>query len=94
MSIFEQLSTNKGTVSNMPRKTLAPKVLHEDREDILLGCLEICIRPDRIVTANLLIADNIHFEKTTQQGARQILRSSSLTNFGKNLILCSIGVRK
>jgi hypothetical protein len=39
MSIFEQLSTNKGTVSSALGKTLAQKVLQENRVDILLECI-------------------------------------------------------
>jgi hypothetical protein len=39
MSIFEQLSTNKGTVSSALGKTLAQKVLSENRIDILLECI-------------------------------------------------------
>jgi hypothetical protein len=41
MSIFEQLSTNKGTVSSALGKVLAKKVLHESQIDILLECIEL-----------------------------------------------------
>jgi hypothetical protein len=39
MNIFEQLSTNKGTVSSALGKTLAQKVLQENRVDILMECI-------------------------------------------------------
>jgi hypothetical protein len=39
MNIFEQLSTNKGTVSSALGKTLAQKVLMENRVDILMECI-------------------------------------------------------
>jgi hypothetical protein len=41
MSIFEQLSRNKGTVSSSLGKTLAEKVLKESRIDILFECIEL-----------------------------------------------------
>lgn len=41
MSIFEQLSTNKGTVSSALGKTLAQKVLQEGQTEILMECLAL-----------------------------------------------------
>lgn len=41
MGIFKQLSKNKGTVSTALGKTLAQKVLHEGRVDILLECIDL-----------------------------------------------------
>ncbi len=41
MSIFEQLSNNKGTVSSALGKVLAQKVLQESRVDILLECIDL-----------------------------------------------------
>ena len=41
MSIFEQLSNNKGTVSSALGKELAQKVLQESRGDILLECIDL-----------------------------------------------------
>ncbi len=41
MSIFEQLSQNKGTVSSALGKTLAQKVLAENQTDILAECIEL-----------------------------------------------------
>ena len=41
MSIFEQLSGNKGTVSSALGKTLAEKILKESRIDILFECIEL-----------------------------------------------------
>ncbi len=41
MSIFEQLSKNKGTVSSALGKVLAHKVLQESRADILLECIDL-----------------------------------------------------
>jgi hypothetical protein len=41
MSIFEQLSENKGTVSSALGKTLAQKVLLECRTDILSECIDL-----------------------------------------------------
>jgi hypothetical protein len=43
MSIFEQLSNNKGTVSSALGKTLAQKVLLENRVDILLECIGFAV---------------------------------------------------
>ena len=41
MTIFAQLSTNKGTVSSVLGKTLAQQVLQEGRSDILLECIDL-----------------------------------------------------
>jgi hypothetical protein len=41
MIIFDQLSTNKGTVSSALGKTLAQKVLQENRMDILSECIDL-----------------------------------------------------
>lgn len=41
MSIFEQLSKNKGTDSSALGKALAQKVLDESRTDILLECIDL-----------------------------------------------------
>jgi hypothetical protein len=41
MSIFEQLSNNKGTVSSTLGKTLAQKILIESQTDILAECIEL-----------------------------------------------------
>jgi hypothetical protein len=41
MSIFEQLSNNKGTVSSALGKALAQKVLNERQTDILLECIQL-----------------------------------------------------
>jgi hypothetical protein len=41
MSIFEQLSGNKGTVSSALGKTLAETVIKEGRTDILFECIEL-----------------------------------------------------
>jgi hypothetical protein len=41
MSIFEQLSRNKGTVSSALGKELAQRVLQESRIDILLECIDL-----------------------------------------------------
>lgn len=41
MSIFEQLSNNKGTVSSALGKALAQKVLQEHRADILSECIDL-----------------------------------------------------
>ncbi|HVM72582.1 MAG TPA: hypothetical protein VMT91_12550 [Anaerolineales bacterium] len=41
MSIFEQLSNNKGTVSSALGKTLAQRVLLEGRLDILMECIDL-----------------------------------------------------
>jgi len=41
MSIFEQLSKNKGTVSSTLGKMLAQKVLQESQVDILLECINL-----------------------------------------------------
>jgi hypothetical protein len=41
MSVFEQLSKNKGSVSSALGKTLAQKVLVEGQVDILAECLEL-----------------------------------------------------
>lgn len=41
MSVFEQLSNNKGTVSSALGKTLAKKVLDEGSIDILSECIEL-----------------------------------------------------
>jgi hypothetical protein len=41
MSIFEQLSKNKGTVSSALGKALAQNVLQERRVDILLECIDL-----------------------------------------------------
>jgi hypothetical protein len=41
MSIFEQLSKNKGTISSALGKTLARKVLQECRTDILSECIDL-----------------------------------------------------
>ncbi len=41
MSIFEQLSENKGTVSSALGKALAQKVLQESRVDILIECIDL-----------------------------------------------------
>ena len=41
MSVFEQLSTNKGTVSSTLGKMLAQKVLDENQMDILLECIDL-----------------------------------------------------
>lgn len=41
MSVFEQLSSNKGTVSSALGKALAEKVLQENRLDILSECIEL-----------------------------------------------------
>jgi hypothetical protein len=41
MSIFEQLSNNKGTVSSALGKELAQQVLQENRIDILLECIDL-----------------------------------------------------
>lgn len=39
MSLFDQLSTNKGTISSTLGKTLAQKVLQEGQTDILTECI-------------------------------------------------------
>jgi hypothetical protein len=41
MSIFEQLSRNKGTISSALGKALAQKVLMESQTNILLECIEL-----------------------------------------------------
>jgi hypothetical protein len=41
MSIFDQLSTNKGTVSSALGKTLAQKVLQEGQTEILTECIAL-----------------------------------------------------
>jgi hypothetical protein len=41
MSTFEQLSTNKGTVSSALGKTLAKKVLEEGQTDVLFECIAL-----------------------------------------------------
>jgi hypothetical protein len=41
MTIFEQLSNNRGTVSSALGKELAGKVLNEGQVDILSGCIEL-----------------------------------------------------
>lgn len=41
MSVCEQLSKNKGTVSSALGKTLAQKVLQQSRTDILLECIDL-----------------------------------------------------
>jgi len=41
MSIFEQLSKNKGSVSSALGKALVQKVLQEGRVDILLECIDL-----------------------------------------------------
>ena len=41
MSIFEQLSRNKGTLSSALGKTLAEKILRESQTDILFECIEL-----------------------------------------------------
>ncbi|MHC1782452.1 MAG: hypothetical protein AB9891_06780 [Anaerolineaceae bacterium] len=41
MTIFEQLSSNKGTVSSALGKELARKVLQENRIDILMECIDL-----------------------------------------------------
>ena len=41
MSVFEQLSTNKGTVSSALGKTLAQKVLQEGQTEILTECIAL-----------------------------------------------------
>jgi hypothetical protein len=41
MSVFEQLSKNKGTISSALGKTLAQKVLEEGESDILFECIEL-----------------------------------------------------
>ena len=41
MSIFEQLSNNKGTVSSALGKALAQKVLQESQHDILSECIDL-----------------------------------------------------
>jgi hypothetical protein len=41
MTIFEQLSNNKGTVSSALGKELAQQVLLENRTDILLECIDL-----------------------------------------------------
>lgn len=41
MSVFEQLSRNKGTVSSALGKALSQKVLKERRADILLECINL-----------------------------------------------------
>jgi len=41
MSIFEQLSNNKGNISSALGKALAQKVLQENQMDILLECIDL-----------------------------------------------------
>jgi hypothetical protein len=41
MSIFEQLSTNKGTISSALGKVLAQKVLQDGQTDILSECIDL-----------------------------------------------------